>query len=477
MPTLCCQCSAIRVCAQVFSQRAIRDADFLILGLGHHFPGSLGATEHNQKIRNGGNADAIPLHMKMALHAFFPQNLNHTLAHLLHARKAVGQEPPEASVLLMGTTTPVAGCSRFAEPISLAQYVRANYDHRRTVDSPMWLSYARMNGLASWLGRSHGVRFLDLAAPSAMRPDGAMARFWPSAGARKEDCVHYCMPGVVDTIATMVYNWMVGGSKGARRSGKAAAHVAALAAAAKTGTDGVSSTQLNGGGASSGKQLLRRIEKMNEDPLNEGGNEAIGGTRAGGGKAGAGAKQQQQQQQQQQQLAERSSSRQKLVKQPREAHSSKQLLKRIEELNEDPLNESLRVSEQVLPGLMVQQQQQQRQQQQQQQQPSNVHVISNRGEAIATMAQAAGSDGGRRLAGRTKKTAGASAQHAPTPAADQYASGGGGAYKSRFFEMPVEQWLGTRGASSHLEKCGGAAACAPSIRLTRHEWWPFNCSG
>ena len=47
---------------------------------------------------------------------------------------------------------------------------------------------------------------MDVAVPSALRPDGAMARFWSVGGyktacngngncALKDDCVHYCLPG------------------------------------------------------------------------------------------------------------------------------------------------------------------------------------------------------------------------------------------------------------------------------------------
>ena len=39
---------------------------------------------------------------------------------------------------------------------ALSEFVQANYDHRRTVDSPMWLSYARMNLLGAWLAESYG---------------------------------------------------------------------------------------------------------------------------------------------------------------------------------------------------------------------------------------------------------------------------------------------------------------------------------
>ena len=116
-----------------FVQRATRDADILILGVGHHFPGSLdmAINAHRDPSRE----------QKMAYHAFFPSNLNHTLNMVLRARSLWGHTDGASSVLLVGTSTPVAGCSRFSEPISLSRFVRANYDHRRTVDSPMCASW------------------------------------------------------------------------------------------------------------------------------------------------------------------------------------------------------------------------------------------------------------------------------------------------------------------------------------------------
>ena len=56
-----------------------------------------------------------------------------------------------------------------------------------------------------------GTSFIDVAAPSALRPDGAMGRFWPAGGlingkSKQLDCVHYCLPGVVDTWPTLLYN-------------------------------------------------------------------------------------------------------------------------------------------------------------------------------------------------------------------------------------------------------------------------------
>ena len=121
-----------------FAVRAIRDANLLILGVGHHFPGSLDMAllAHTNPSRR----------TRMAHHAFFPANLNHTLSQLVAERAHRGHPDASASMLLVGTTTPVAGCSRFSEPIDLARFVQANYDHRRTVDSP---STPRSDGHAS----------------------------------------------------------------------------------------------------------------------------------------------------------------------------------------------------------------------------------------------------------------------------------------------------------------------------------------
>lgn len=62
--------------------------------------------------------------------------------------------------------------------------------------------------LIRYVARGAGIHYLDIAAPSAMRPDAAMARFWGDAGKVKEDCLHYCMPGPVDTWSTLIYNWL-----------------------------------------------------------------------------------------------------------------------------------------------------------------------------------------------------------------------------------------------------------------------------
>ena len=130
---------------QVWQQRAAH-ADLLVLGLGHHFPGSLGGAEQHSRCDHevlppgSPTRTGLNVHCRIAMHAFFPQNLNHTLNSVIQARQANtrGLRPPELSIALVGTTTPVSGCSRFNEPISLSTYASKSYEHRRTVDSPMW---------------------------------------------------------------------------------------------------------------------------------------------------------------------------------------------------------------------------------------------------------------------------------------------------------------------------------------------------
>jgi hypothetical protein len=52
-------------------------------------------------------------------------------------------------------------------------------------------------------------------------------------------------------------------------------------------------------------------------------------------------------------------------------------------------------------------------------------------------------------------------------------SGGrsGGAARSRFFSVPLSEWLSQRAASAKLE--GGWHAPG---KLSRNWWWPFNCT-
>ena len=92
-----------------FVIRASRDADIVLLGLGHHFPRALMLAEKWSHWEGSVVA-------KRARVGFFGRNLNHTLTSLLSRRAAWGRKDP-ASVVLLGTSTPVRGCARFAHPL------------------------------------------------------------------------------------------------------------------------------------------------------------------------------------------------------------------------------------------------------------------------------------------------------------------------------------------------------------------------
>ena len=214
-----------------FVQRASRDADIVLLGVGHHFPRSLMLAEKYS--RWDGSLVA-----KKARVGFFARNLNHTLTSLLARRAAWGHADP-ATVVVLGTSTPVRGCAQYTAPLPLGEAVSAIAaapSAQPVVDGARaqaavstvelrWAQYPRYNELARWMATAQGASFLDVAAPSAMRPDGAMGRFWPAGDRRQLDCVHYCLPGVVDTWSTLLYNLL--GSPRLQRALRATASASA----------------------------------------------------------------------------------------------------------------------------------------------------------------------------------------------------------------------------------------------------------
>ena len=63
----------------------------------------------------------------------------------------------------------------------------------------------RLNELARWVASDLSIPYVDVAALSYLRADGAMGY---NPWTRKEDCVHYCMPGVPDDFARLLFNVM-----------------------------------------------------------------------------------------------------------------------------------------------------------------------------------------------------------------------------------------------------------------------------
>ena len=71
--------------------------------------------------------------------------------------------------------------------------------------------------MARWIAKEMGVGFVNVAELTARRADDAMGR---NKWSHKEDCVHYCMPGVPDTIAKLVYNALTTDEQAGRRVGR-----------------------------------------------------------------------------------------------------------------------------------------------------------------------------------------------------------------------------------------------------------------
>lgn len=189
-----------------FVMRASRDADIVLLGVGHHVPRALMLAE---KWSHWAGKEVA----KRARVGFFARNLNHTLTSLLARRAAWGRRDP-ASVVILGASTPVRGCARYSTPLRdplEAAIIASGGDGDRdrenvSTNELRWMQYPRYNQLARALASALGTSFIDVAAPSALRPDGAMGGYWPAGDARQRDCVHYCLPGAVDTWATFLYN-------------------------------------------------------------------------------------------------------------------------------------------------------------------------------------------------------------------------------------------------------------------------------
>jgi hypothetical protein len=181
-----------------WAQQAVQDADVLVLGVGQHFTSLIyGAPK--------------PREQQPLVYSFFANELNRTLSALVSMRTAYGRFDPSA-IAIVGPTLPVPGCQRVAAPQTLAEAVMSEVKEVTTHEyGPSYWHNVRLNEMARWLADRHGVSFLDIATTSFMRADDSLARGRndaPSktAGYANADCMHYCLPGVVDTFSQLLYN-------------------------------------------------------------------------------------------------------------------------------------------------------------------------------------------------------------------------------------------------------------------------------
>ena len=94
-------------------------SDLVLYGLGHHFPRLI---DRADKMGAGEQLEAR--------RAFFMRNLNHTLASTVAHRAAAGHDP--STVTLLGASTPVSGCSRYTQPISLTESLASGAEEQPT---------------------------------------------------------------------------------------------------------------------------------------------------------------------------------------------------------------------------------------------------------------------------------------------------------------------------------------------------------
>lgn len=282
---------------------------------------------------------------------------------------------------------------------------------------------SRMNALAEYLASEHGVRFVDVAAPSAQRPDGAMARFWPNAGARKEDCVHYCLPGVIDAWSTLLYNWMrhLGGSAS---SARARPLLARASVAASYTADAAMSTTISTITAASVPTL--HVPTAAGATASEGAAVSVapvgslGGARARGiAAAGTGV---------------------------------------------GAMVGAADATTPIMAGIAL---------------AAKRARLESMAEDLPTAPSAAPSTPRQLGEHQAVETAPALAVASGTGVA----AAAGLATRSRFFSVPLDLWLRQRGAAVQFERCGGGADSAapcfatPRPRLSKQWWWAFNCSG
>ena len=176
-----------------FAERAGRDADVLLLSVGHHFPSFNLLLEKRYRER-------------MPPNAFFHLNLNMTLSELRAIRRQYGHHP--ASVMLVSSVIPVPACRQYDSPLTLQQALYA----QSVAIAPefaglrlFWDGVLKQNSIAQWMAMELGMSFLDISALSLQRPDGQMAHFSP-----KNDCLHSCLPGPVDTWIQLAFNAIEG---------------------------------------------------------------------------------------------------------------------------------------------------------------------------------------------------------------------------------------------------------------------------
>ena len=192
-----------------FVQRAVRDADILVIGAGHHY--GLSSFQLDKiRLSQAVNQTRSP----RPDNTFLTRAINYTCSRAVEARRHWGHAP--TSTILLGAPVPIPGCRRYKKPLSLAQALAARAEYTPELEPlfaqtlhkfpvsllDLWQQLFEANTVLQWTASSIGASFLDVAPISMMRPDGSAAQ--TGIGTNTYDCLHSCQPGPVDTYVRLL---------------------------------------------------------------------------------------------------------------------------------------------------------------------------------------------------------------------------------------------------------------------------------
>lgn len=104
---------------------------------------------------------------------------------------------PNKLIIFRNTVPGHQNCSAYSEPLTKQQELR---------DGTMysWSKFREQNQLAKNLAELFGIVYMDVDAQTQFRADGHFGRNKKGT----EDCLHYCMPGPIDTWVQLLYNML-----------------------------------------------------------------------------------------------------------------------------------------------------------------------------------------------------------------------------------------------------------------------------
>jgi len=100
---------------------------------------------------------------------------------------------PDLLVIFRNTPPGHINCTSYNGPIAERQEIKENGNHSKW----HWHEFFRQNGLAKKIVEDAGYVYMDVDAMLSKRPDGHI---------NERDCLHYCLPGPLDSVVQLFYN-------------------------------------------------------------------------------------------------------------------------------------------------------------------------------------------------------------------------------------------------------------------------------